>query len=433
MTTITKNNLGENTTIDVVKSSFFSAHLMVRRPDNKRESIRNYSYLTTLFLSLFGVKTTKFQDLTTKNFYYISTKDYEHLTKSSMQKVIDYLQKADPVSQLKAKIYAQGMQLFADKGCHSHSLKTFELDSKEKVNFNTDKRQPAYFKEIYKKDNQTQTFFSEASYYTYREDQDQEEYKKQVAYEHIYVDFANAKLGGGCFVHGFVQEEIMVAEMPDFAAHLADRQDELHWCKILIREGGRKDRNRVGKGSPTPHFLKGVQRVQQVDNEKAYGDKLATLDQQSILTAVTPLDTVQTVNILAIAAPKLEAKDIIQQWNEGTLQDIFNTLAAGLTLVNKNREELRPVVIHSGRLGCGVFNNDPLAVYLLHRLASVHFNTHLHLHGYSNQDNTKFNQIWEDLNGRLEHKSLADCLAYIAQPDSDTELHAYRNPLINKE
>jgi hypothetical protein len=38
----------------------------------------------------------------------------------------------------------------------------------------------------------------------------------------VWVDFANRRLGGGCFCEGMVQEETMVGEMPDFAELIAE-------------------------------------------------------------------------------------------------------------------------------------------------------------------------------------------------------------------
>lgn len=224
-----------------------------------------------------------------------------------------------------------------------------------------------------------------------------------------WVDFANRHLGGGCFTYGFVQEEIMVAEIPAFARLLADAES----CgySLLTRTGG----ERPGSGGPTPILMLGAKRVQVVDVRYYGGRGLDNWTRDSIATV---LDSFQDVNLLAIAAPNLSEKDPKLQWDTKTLGDIFDTLAAGFTLVSEQHRNnsCLPPLIHSGKFGCGAFKNNYLAVYLLHVLASQLGGVAIQMHGYSEEEIAECELAWKALCPRLRQcKTLQECLTCIRE------------------
>jgi hypothetical protein len=331
---------------------------------------------------------------------------------SDLHEKIDALKKGNKTQRKKAALLERGLIQFSRMGCESN-LKTFRLQNPDAFKLSTTNT-PRYFEQTLNRNEVEVT--TTQSFYDYQ--------STDAQFEDYWVDFANAALGGGCFTHGFVQEEVMVHEMPDFAAHIAENlHDNSHLCKISTREGDSNNRDGVMKGSPNPYLLKGLHRVQAVDTRKAYGARLASLPMETLLESTKALDPPQKVNVLAIAAPRLPNNKPSTQWNVQTLQDNFNTLMAGFTLVKgqyqdeqgKNFENFKAPIIHSGRLGCGVFNNDEHAIYLLHCLASKHLGVAIQLHGYEEENSAKYRQSWEAIAPQLENLSLKECIEKISE------------------
>jgi hypothetical protein len=156
--------------------------------------------------------------------------------------------------------------------------------------------------------------------------------------------------------------------------------------------------------------LTGVHRVQAVDNGLAY-NKIRDIPLEDLLASTKPVDPPQTVNILAMAAPKLG--DRREEWDLNTFRDIANTLMAGFTLVKEQNSG--PVVIHSGKIGCGAFRNDPGAVYLLHCLVAQHMGVHVRLHGYSPEETARYRKDWEWISPGLQGLPLEDCINLLSR------------------
>jgi len=239
-------------------------------------------------------------------------------------------------------------------------------------------------------------------------------YKNQSGKKEAIVNPANATSGGGAFHDGFVLEEKLACES-DLVYHVALNQQSNGFCSVEIRQ--RLDqgipvprqeridpRIRAGQGNPNPHLFVGIHRLVEVD---AYGSAIENFN----LTKLTVLQTPQSINVLSIAAPKLYSKNTSEQYAEGTLADIFNTLVAGLTLARENGIE----VVNSCPLGCGVFNNSDRAVYLLHCLAAQYIpDVEIKLHAYSADKARQFNGEWRDLKPFLVGKTLEDCIKVIS-------------------
>ncbi len=327
---------------------------------------------------------------------------------SHLEKMIDDLSKSKSNSLLSKKValFKQALQRF-NKHKFSNVMQTFRLRDPSEFELNS-KKVPLYFKQVFNDQNLLQLSVT-AEFYDYLPAHSEED-----ELETYWVDFANASLGGGCFTEGFVQEEIMVAEMPDLANHIAGQPSKKKkgWCDIAIRNGDPNNRNRVLQGNPNPYLMKNVHRVQSVDNQVAYGDKLKSVDATTLLNTTKELNPPQTVNLLAIAAPKLYTQNLDEQWDKNTLNDLFNTLVSGFTLVKEQAQQ--PFVIHSGRIGCGAFNNNIEAVYLLHCLAAQHLGIQVVLHGYSQKDAQKFQQAWENIAPQLNGLSLEECIQKIS-------------------
>ncbi len=334
---------------------------------------------------------------------------YAFVSLSDLRLEIAALKKGSPVEQKKAALIQQGLDLFISKECPIE-LETFRLENRDNFKFSSTSADPlpidpSYFSERFRAE-RTLNLSVTSAFYDY--------VPTDSVSEDFWVDFANASLGGGCFTHGFVQEEIMVHEMPDFAAHIAGHlsSSKTGWCDITTREGSLTDRNRVMRGSPNPYLMKGLHRVQAVNNDLAYGDKLSGLSESELLDSTMTLAHPQNVNILAIAAPKLFSRNRAEQWDPSTLKDNFNTLMAGLQLI---KEQSDHPIIHSGKIGCGAFSNDTHAIYLLHCLAAQHTGLTIKLHGYQDQEALQFQQSWNSVAPQLTDKPLKECIEIISQ------------------
>lgn len=239
-------------------------------------------------------------------------------------------------------------------------------------------------------------------------------YSKKRNMFNAFVDFANKHLGGGWDGRGYVQEEVMVFEMPGFAALLTKFKN------LMTRmDHSRHSEQGVLEGSPNPILLEGVVRVQKSPPE-AYGRGLETATTQSLINRSTRLNFFPNVSVLAIAAPNLgrfndEKLKNNKQTDLATLMDIYNTLAAGIDLVKlRAQEQNLPPFLHSGKLGAGVFGNSPEAVYLLHCLVSGRSGVPIKLYGYSNEEVKDFQKSWGIVSGTFENKSIKDCIALIS-------------------
>lgn len=316
----------------------------------------------------------------------------------------------DTQAQQKAFLFQNAQDIFQRQKLVS-KVQRHNLDAAAAATFKATKTdKPAYFTETFTPSNQPPNVTTNAGFYSYDQTQGREDF---------WVDFSNASLGGGCFTHGFVQEEIMVAEMPDFAELLAQNQDSNRggWSSISTRQGDMNTRTGVLGGSPTPVLMKGLTRVQKV---KVYGDSISnkpTLLNTNGIDLVEELAVPQKVNLLAIAAPKLNSRTSDEQYHVDTLSDIFNTIVAGLTLVKQNNPT-NNAVVHSGQLGCGAFMNDPRAVYLLHRLAAEYKGVDLVLHDYKPQASLDYENQWNTIRQQLvglPQKTIQECLEVISQ------------------
>lgn len=312
-------------------------------------------------------------------------------------KEIDLLKNGDDNQKNKAGLFQQAIDRFEDKKA-SVTLETFRLEDKDQFHLTADKM-PAYFNDKFNDKNELNIEIT-PNFYDYINSSEREDY---------WVDFANSSLGGACFTHGFVQEEIMVAEMPDFADHIAEHVSATkpHWSDVFIREGHLDEREWVKKGSPNPYLMKGLTRVQAVDKQ-AYGRPKF----KDLLETTKSLPVPQKVNVVAIAAPRLHNKEHSEQWDRSTLEDCFNSLMAGFKLVD---EQSKNYTIHSGKIGCGAFNNDIHAIFLVHCFIAQHLKVSLKLHGYTDEEKNIFEPSWKKLTPKLTDHTLQECVAIISE------------------
>ena len=232
---------------------------------------------------------------------------------------------------------------------------------------------PKYFKDQFDSQKANICCSSTPDYYDYKA-------ISLISHSEYWVDFANRKLGGGAFANGFVQEEIMVAEMPDLANHIAGTlgRDGRH-STLETRYGRHFTGASVKEGSPSPIVFKGVTRVQKV--EGVYGRALEKVtDIRDHLKSIVP----QRVNIIAMAAPCL--KDKAEGANLDVVEDLFNTAVAGFAssksaIFDKSKRSL----VHTGQLGAGCFNNNARVVYVVQKLAAQHLDVDIAFHGYDDK------------------------------------------------
>lgn len=233
------------------------------------------------------------------------------------------------------------------------------------------------------------------------------------AKEEIWVDFANRYLGGGALGHGFVQEEIMVAETPELAGVVADTDPKTN-DQYLTRKGPNMNiSDEVLKGSPQPLLIKGIHRVLGVNSKTLYGNKIDQVTLDQVKRDVTLLEKPVKYNLLAIAAPRLLSKSTRDQFGANTIKDLFNTVYSGFALAkNSAQKNGKECFIHSGLLGCGVFNNNPLAAIPVQMFAAHLLGATLKLYGVSDAEMSAAQAIFDkafknrDLKGLSIEKGL---------------------------
>ena len=240
----------------------------------------------------------------------------------------------------------------------------------------------------------------------------------------FYVVFANKNFGGGTFHdNSLVMEELLSLSSKTYLEVAANDP------RISVRTNVKGNRADGVGGSPMPYVIRNAEINQKILNlygssgDRVLQDPNLTLDnlllQKKYVEDETPP---KSANFISIASPKLLVYGNLQenhnkQWDADVLIDNLNTIIAGIdSVIPSPRDPNSRQVIHSGRLGCGVFNNNPDAMYLLHRLAAKECNVDLVLHDYGPpKDNLKtLEDTWKDIEPKLEGKTLAECAEIIA-------------------
>jgi len=221
-------------------------------------------------------------------------------------------------------------------------------------------------------------------HYTYDKKEEPEEFQ-------VWVDFANMRLGGGVFTDGFVQEETMFLETPELANVAA--------CDQITRSIGAGVGAGVLEGSPRPMLFRGVHRVIEFQQDPAtidvphswkslpYDDPISHKDLKHGARRLSN-DEAQHIIVLAMAAPNRSLKGSPGQWSVDTLRDLFNTFVAGFQLSRdvaegkvgrqaattpagrRHAAANLPILINTGAIGAGDFDNNRTVVAVLQVLAA---------------------------------------------------------------
>lgn len=190
-----------------------------------------------------------------------------------------------------------------------------------------------------------------------------------------WVDFANMNLGGGAFGKGFVQEEIMTLEFPEFLWYLY--QANQNKKELKTRSYVRFDNNNVY----SPIIISGLFRYLNI-NMYGWNDFNNTnLNLSEKLNLINPKSTTK---ILALAAQDLSGfrEDNKIQLND--VKDYLYNLYYSFLLVSKI--DNKNIMIHSGKLGCGAFKNKVLVCLLCHEFMCSIFNYDLQYYGITPND-----------------------------------------------
>ncbi len=206
-------------------------------------------------------------------------------------------------------------------------------------------------------------------------------YKSVSGYKGNYwVDYANVKLGGGAFDNGLAQEETMVLESPELANAVASSNG------YLTRRSSQGESVGVREGSPVPLVIVGVNQVVELTEpsprptDRYWWAKLDKTELKQYVRDLTPQTYGANFNVLAMAAPDLRRK-VGGKTFTGTeievVQDLFNTFVAGFVKASghvpqTNVPASQKVMIHTGGIGTGVFQNNKVVVYALQCLAARH-------------------------------------------------------------
>jgi hypothetical protein len=220
-----------------------------------------------------------------------------------------------------------------------NSLKDYQFDTSKQLS------DPAFYPKYYASPfkNNAVTVKQEASgHYNYTGDE-------------VWVDFANYDLGGGVFSNGMMQEETMALTMPQLANAAANHYH--------TRSQGHRG---VLGSNPDPIVLTNVQRSIELD-KGLYMDGWLSMTLDGIKKATHPqTPSNQHLTVLAMAVEKV-AKKWEEQSDIKTLDDLFNTFVAGFTLA----KNIKPnVIINTGPIGTGDFDNDPKVIYVMQNLAA---------------------------------------------------------------
>ncbi|WP_131829085.1 hypothetical protein [Mycobacterium numidiamassiliense] len=199
-----------------------------------------------------------------------------------------------------------------------------------------------------------------------------------------WLDYAAVNLGGGVFHNGFGQEETMALEMPELANAAAQGGH-------FTRGQGCKDNDkpRPLECSPAPLYVGPVHRTMKVAsgiNEP--NGKWKSMPIDALLTYMTPLPRNVELNVLAVALASLEGTTG-QEAEQPTIDDMFNTLAAGFKLAKDNKV----TTLNTGPIGTGIFKNSTKVVYVMQKLAAMQVGINLRYYGLSKADQSTWDPI----------------------------------------
>jgi len=255
---------------------------------------------------------------------------------------------------------------------------------------------------------------------------------------HVASLYSNQCLGGGVTKEklGLAQEEIKNIEIPDLLM-LGTNPDNFNAktgkSTIYVRKPyDNESASVVGTGRPEPLLFTGLKRVLDIG---LYGPAWLAETAESVKNSakVKSLSEAQTINMIALAAPDLTktpefaaesdrtvkaTKCRAESTKLNTLIDLTNTLTAAILLTKKvaGKLEQKPV-FHSGKVGCGVFGNDPAAVYLMLSLLSAHHDIEIVAWDYGDKEQVIYEDLKKQLfsSEKLKDASIENCLEVIGE------------------
>ncbi|MBS0585962.1 MAG: hypothetical protein JSR76_06655 [Verrucomicrobia bacterium] len=198
----------------------------------------------------------------------------------------------------------------------------------------------------------------------------------------VLADFANMSFGGGAWTPtGRGQEEGLLVVAPTLGT--------------LLGEEVRSGHQSAGSGSPNPILAKAVPFYGTLRSTlTGFAEKSESTDTADLYTAYdTPIPT----DVVAVAAPRLYSEGAAltkEQFSMTTLTDLANSFLAACLLVKQHSPDAR---LHSGKLGAGVFKNNPIVVALVQRLIAQHVGVELVLHGYNDAEATAARMSWDEV------------------------------------
>lgn len=263
------------------------------------------------------------------------------------------------------------------------------LEKRELLRFETE----SYLREVYS--GQDVVTDTSDSFYDYKEG--------------TFADFAGRTIGSGAFQEGFLQDERMMWEFFQLIYFLFERHD-------IFTE--------TIDSTPDPIIFANIYRTISIHGS-AYGQgKLAEFVETEKAPLVTMCDETTPISVVSMKAervPKLNTT-IKDKVSLDIFKKNFTFILAAVMLDRKINPF--PHTFNTGWFGCGDFNNDHLAIYLLQRLAVAHKNDgsqKLKFFGFKgagdvykgDKGTDRFESVWQSLKMKMTGKSLENCLKLV--------------------
>ena len=200
-------------------------------------------------------------------------------------------------------------------------------------------------------------------------------------YSTTFVDFANNRVGGGCFnpKRGDVQEEQLVRRCPELAILLGHFNPSRHHHQLHTRtpiDGDQEQGKYAHAGSANPLLFTNLRFLLGQGDEAAKTTDIKSRQNYDASLAYRTVPNAPPVNVVAVAAPELRNQDRGMPYSMRLIRDFYGNAFSAFELAKSHDQTSgKRTQIVTGRLGAGAFghnlNMSTALQYLAARLAGV--------------------------------------------------------------